>query len=53
MASVWVHLEDRCLGLFGIEVAAKDDLTVPGSTTVRALVLFVIASAAPFCVGAQ
>src|SRR5215208_8409699 len=33
VASVWVHLEDRCLGLFGIEVAAKGDLTVPASTT--------------------
>src|SRR5215203_3501067 len=41
MASVGVHLEDRCLGLFGIEVAAKGDLTVPASTTARTLVVFV------------
>src|SRR5215217_3873566 len=41
MASVWVHGEDRCLGLLGIEVAAKDDLTVPGTITARTLVVFV------------
>src|SRR5215208_5814406 len=47
VASVGVHREDSALGLIGIEVAAKDDLTVPGSTTVRALVVvvFVIVSA--------
>jgi hypothetical protein len=48
VASVGVHREEGALGLIRIEVAAKDDLTVPGSTTARALVLFVIASAAPF-----
>src|SRR5215207_3647071 len=54
MASVGVHREDSTLGLIGIEVAAKDDLTVAGTITARALVLFVIASAAPSCsVGAQ
>src|ERR687889_2400441 len=44
MASVGVHRKERALGLIRIEPAAKDDLTVPGSTTVRALivVLFVI-----------
>src|SRR5215217_6645867 len=41
MATVWVHREDRCFGLLGIEVAAKDDLTVPGRSTARALVVFV------------
>src|SRR5215217_9136682 len=47
MASVWVHGEDRCLGLLGIEVTAKDDLTVAGTITARALfvVVFVIACA--------
>jgi hypothetical protein len=46
MASVRVHCEERALGLLGIEVAPKDDLTVPGSTTVRVLivVVFVIAT---------
>src|ERR671921_852626 len=54
MATVWVHREESTLGLLRIEVAAKDDLTVPGRSTARALVLFVIASAAPsFSVGAQ
>src|SRR5919112_1013424 len=46
VASVGVHREDCAPGLIRIEVAAKDDLTVPGSTTARALVLFVIAFAA-------
>src|SRR5918993_1411601 len=41
VASVWVHREDSTLGLIGIEVAAKDDLTVPGSTPSRALVVVV------------
>src|ERR671912_2782918 len=47
MASVGVHHKESALGLIRIEVAAKDDLTVPGSTTVRALVVvvFVIVSA--------
>src|SRR5215213_7389888 len=47
MASVGVHSEDSALGLIRIEVAAKDNLTVPGTTTARALVvvLFVIVSA--------
>jgi hypothetical protein len=53
VASVGVHRKEGALGLIGIEVASKDDLTVPGSSTVRALVLFVIAFAAPFSVGAQ
>src|SRR5215208_5872062 len=53
MTSVGVHREDSTLGLIGIEVAAKDDLTVPGRSTARALVLFVIACAASFSVGAQ
>src|SRR5215211_6184712 len=43
--SVGVHREDSTLGLIRIEVAAKDDLTVPGSITARARVLFVIAFA--------
>ena len=38
MASVGVHHEESALGLLGIEVAAKDDLTVPGRATARALV---------------
>src|SRR3712207_8917548 len=38
VASVGVHREESALGLIRIEVAAKDDLTVPGSTTSRALV---------------
>jgi hypothetical protein len=45
VASVGVHREDSALGLLGIEVAPKDDLTIPASTTVRALVVFVIVSA--------
>src|ERR671921_2838865 len=47
VASVGVHREDSALGLIRIEVAAKDDLTVPGSTTSRALVvvIFVIVCA--------
>src|SRR5215213_458729 len=47
MATVGVHGEERTLTVIRIEVAAKDDLTVPGSTTVRALVVvvFVIVSA--------
>jgi hypothetical protein len=42
MASVGVHRKERALGLLGIEVAAKDDLTVPGRTTAHALVLFFV-----------
>src|ERR671912_2286378 len=46
VATVGVHHKESALGLIRIEPAAKDDLTVPGSTTARALVLFfVIASA--------
>src|SRR5215204_3907003 len=47
MASVWVRREESALGLIRIEVAPKDDLTVPGRTTVRALVVvvFVIVTA--------
>ena len=41
VATVWVHRKERAFGLIGIEVAAKDDLTIPGSTTVRALVVVV------------
>jgi hypothetical protein len=41
MASVGVHYKESALGLIRIEVAAKDDLTVPASTTSRALVVFV------------
>src|SRR5215208_659865 len=41
VASVWVHRKQSALGLIRIEVAAKDDLTVPGSTTVGALVVVV------------
>src|SRR5919112_6578178 len=41
MASVGVHCEERALGLIRIEPAAKDDLTVPGRSTVRALVVVV------------
>jgi hypothetical protein len=41
MATVGIHREDSALGLIRIEVAPKDDLTVPGSTTVRAPVVFV------------
>src|ERR671921_1986930 len=44
--SFGVHREESALGLIRIEVAAKDDLTVPGSTTARALVVFVIVFAA-------
>src|SRR5215217_2605813 len=47
VASVGVHREESALGLIRIEVAPKDDLTVPGRATARALVvvLFVIAFA--------
>src|SRR5215217_5666559 len=47
MASVGVHHKESALGLIRIEPAAKDDLTVPASTTARALVVvvFVIAFA--------
>src|SRR5918995_1287804 len=45
VASVGVHREERALGPIRIEPAAKDDLTVPGRATARALVLFVIVSA--------
>src|SRR5918993_5114448 len=41
MASVGVHGEERTLTVIRIEPAAKDDLTVPGSTTVRAVVVVV------------
>ena len=41
MASIGVHCEERALGLIRIEPAAKDNLTVPGSTTVGALVVVV------------
>ena len=41
VASVWVHREERTLGVIRIEVAAKDDLTVPGRATTRALVVVV------------
>src|ERR687890_1450372 len=41
MASVGVHREKRALGLIRIEPAAKDDLTVPGRATARALVVVV------------
>ena len=41
VASVGVHREDSALGLIRIKVAAKDDLTVPGRTSVRALVVVV------------
>src|SRR5215211_7911584 len=54
VASVGVHGEERPLTVIRIEPAAKDDLTVPGRATARALVLFLIASAAPsFSVGAK
>src|ERR687897_363938 len=42
VASVGVHREKRALGLIRIEPAAKDDLTVPGRSTARALVLFFV-----------
>jgi hypothetical protein len=42
MGTVWVHREERALGVIGIEPAAKDDLTVPGRATAR--VVFVIAT---------
>src|SRR5215210_4373945 len=45
MASVGVHGEERPLTVIRIEPAAKNDLTVPGRSTARALVLFVIVSA--------
>src|SRR5215211_9540224 len=45
MAPVWVHREERSLGMIGIEPAAKDDLTVGGSTT-TALALVVLSSSA-------
>jgi hypothetical protein len=47
VASVGVHHKERALGLIRIEVAPKDDLTVPASITARALVvvLFAIVSA--------
>src|ERR671920_1751511 len=41
VASVGIHREERALGLIRIEPAAKDDLTVPGRSTVRALVVVV------------
>jgi hypothetical protein len=44
MASVGVHREERPLGLLGIEVAAKDDLTVPGRIPALVLIVFVIAT---------
>jgi hypothetical protein len=42
MASVRVHREEGALGLIRIEPAAKDDLTVPGRATARALVVFFV-----------
>src|SRR5215218_11329342 len=45
MASIGVHREDCALGLIRTEPAAKDDLTVPGRATARALVVFIIVSA--------
>src|SRR5918994_3315733 len=41
VATVGVHCEDSTLGLIRIEVAPKDDLTVPGRATARALVVVV------------
>src|SRR5215211_7189792 len=41
VASVGVHREDCALGLIRIEVAAKDDLTIPGRATVGALIVVV------------
>src|SRR5919107_3970850 len=41
MASVGVHREDSTLGLIRIEPAAKDDLTIPGRTSARALIVVV------------
>src|SRR5215207_2518812 len=40
MASVGVHREDCGVGLIGIEVAAKGDLTVGSSTTAGRALLF-------------
>src|SRR5215216_7215349 len=49
MTSVWVHREEHIVFLLNIyvEIPPKGDLTVPGSTTARALVVivFVIVSA--------
>jgi hypothetical protein len=42
VASVRVHREESAFGLLGIEVAPKDYLTVPASTTVGALVVVVL-----------
>src|SRR5215204_7397466 len=40
MVSVWMHREDSALGLIGVEVAAKGDLTAGCSrTAARALVV--------------
>src|SRR5829696_4410863 len=45
MTSVWIHREDSALGLIGVEVAAKGDLTVGGSSaTALALVLLAVAA---------
>src|ERR671921_2246651 len=43
MATVGVHREERTLGVIRIEPAAKDDLTVPGRATARALVVVLFA----------
>src|SRR5215217_2917602 len=42
VASVGVHGEERPLTVIRIEPAAKDDLTVPGGTAARALVVFFV-----------
>jgi hypothetical protein len=39
VASVGVHRKEGALGLIGIEVATKDDLTVSGSRTVAGCAL--------------
>jgi hypothetical protein len=58
MSSVWVHREEHIVFLLNIyvEIAPKGDLPVPGSTTARALVVFVFViacAASSFSVGAQ
>src|SRR5829696_9244628 len=46
MASVWIHREDSALGLIGIEVATKGDLTVRNITVAGCALLVLLASSA-------
>src|SRR5215208_4455907 len=44
VGSIRVHREDGTLGLIGIEIANKDDLTVGGSSATACAVLVLLAS---------